>query len=153
MTEEEKERWESVIRTSRTMEAIREIQRRSELDKDGKLIKDNLKGAIPQKTETGMPESSDEERTRQKKVPGRGHQDKRKYAPTGEDRVLSKPRVVYRRTRDSQLGDGERRNRDNKRREKWEKHRRNRDHNSKNRKRTKRQRPPRDECRRGLAHT
>ena len=42
-TEGELERWESVIRTNGTMEAIRKIQRRNELDKAGTLIKDNLK--------------------------------------------------------------------------------------------------------------
>ena len=76
-------------------------------------------------------------------MPGRGNQDKRQYAPTGEDRVLSEPRVGYRRTNQkSGIQKNERQSvgrwrkkdqrRDNKRREKWEKHRRNRDHNSRN---------------------
>ena len=67
MTEGEMERWESVVQTSGTMEAIREIQRRSELDKERRLIKNHLRGAIYQKTKTGLPESSDEERKKTKK--------------------------------------------------------------------------------------
>ena len=43
MTEGETERWESVIRTTGVSEKIMEIQRRSELDKDGRLIKDKLR--------------------------------------------------------------------------------------------------------------
>ena len=43
MTEGEIEKRESVIRTTGTSEAIMEIHRRSELDKDGRLIKDNLR--------------------------------------------------------------------------------------------------------------
>ena len=49
MTEEELERCENKIPTSVTMEAIREIQGRGELDKRGKLIKENSKGAIHRK--------------------------------------------------------------------------------------------------------
>ena len=66
MTEGELKRWESVVQTTGTMEAIRENPRRSELDKERRLIKDNLKGAIYQKTKTGLPESSDEERKKER---------------------------------------------------------------------------------------
>ena len=61
----ELETCESVIRT--TMEASREIQRRSELDKEGKLIKDNLKGAI-HREKIEKHESSDEEGKRGRKT-------------------------------------------------------------------------------------
>ena len=40
------ERWESATRTCGKIETIRAIQRISELDKEGHLIKDYLKGAI-----------------------------------------------------------------------------------------------------------
>ena len=43
MTEGEKERRDSVIRTIGLSGAVMEIQRRSELDKDGRLINDNLR--------------------------------------------------------------------------------------------------------------
>ena len=61
----ELETCESVIRT--TMEPSREIQRRSELDKEGKLIKDNLKGAI-HREKIEKHESSDEEGKRGRKT-------------------------------------------------------------------------------------
>ena len=71
------------------MEATREIQRRNELDKEGTLIKDNLKGTIHRGAKTGKQESSDEERKRERKAPGRRSQERRQYAPTGPERIAS----------------------------------------------------------------
>ena len=70
MTQGELERWETVIRTSGTIEAIRELQRRGELDKEGTLIKNNLKGAIHRRAKVEKQESSDEEKKRGRKMPG-----------------------------------------------------------------------------------
>ena len=80
MTEGELERWESVIPTLGTMEAIRQIQRRSELDKEGTLIKE---------AKSEKQESSNDERKRGKKMSGGGTQNKRHYAPTGSERIRS----------------------------------------------------------------
>ena len=90
------ERWQNVIRISRTMEETMEIQRRSQLDEEGKLIKDNLKGAINREnqTERGIQENSDKERTRGRKIPGGGIKNERQYAPTGSKPALREPRTV-----------------------------------------------------------
>ena len=62
----------NVTQNSGTMETISEIRRKSELKKEGKLSKDNLKEAInrEKQTKSGDQESSDKERTRERKMPG-----------------------------------------------------------------------------------
>ena len=78
------------------MDKIRDIQRISELDKEGKSIKDNLKGAIQSEkgTKSKNQKISVGEKKSGSKMPGGGTKDKRQYAPTGSERILSEPRVV-----------------------------------------------------------
>ena len=84
------------------MEAIGGIKRRSELEKEGIMIKDNLKAPInrEKQTERGDQESSDEESTRRRKMPGGGTRNERQYTPTGSKRILSESKRVRFRERD-----------------------------------------------------